>query len=285
MKLAIAQYPVDRPDWPGQAQNWVAQAAAEGAQLLVFPEYAALECAHSCGHRLPELLQECARLAPQRIDLGQKWARDYGVHILLGSGPVFCDSGICNEAQLITPAGQVGRQSKLILTPFERDWGVQPGGPLRVFSTELGCLAILICYDSEFPLLARAQAEAGAELLLVPSCTEFLSGYHRVRSGCQARALENTIHVVQSPTVGQALWSSAIDHNAGAAGVYLPPDQATFPDGVLVQGSLNSPGWVYAQVDLASLRQLRQSGEMRNYSDWQLQPGATRLPPVEVVPL
>ena len=82
-----------------------------------------------------------------------------------------------------------------------------------------------ICYDSEFPLLARAMAEAGAELLLVPSCTERVSGYHRVRTGARARALENQIAAMVSPTVGDALWSPAVDRNTGAAGIYVPSEQ------------------------------------------------------------
>ena len=57
-----------------------------------------------------------------------------------------------------------------------------------LFETALGKLAVLICYDSEFPLLARAAVDAGAEVLLVPSCTDSLHGYWRVRLGAQARA-------------------------------------------------------------------------------------------------
>ncbi len=56
-------------------------------------------------------------------------------------------------------------------------------------------------------------AEAGAEMLLVPSCTERVSGYHRVRTGARARALENQIAAIVSPTVGDALWSPAVDRN------------------------------------------------------------------------
>ena len=93
---------------------------------------------------------------------------------------------------------------------------------MRVFETALGRIGVAICYDSEFPLLARALTEAGAEIVLVPSCTERVSGYYRVRTGAMARALENTIATVMSPTVGDALWSPAVDRNAGAAGIFVP---------------------------------------------------------------
>ena len=122
------------------------------------------------------------------------------------------------------------------MTPFETDWGISAGTQARVFDTVLGLIGINICYDSEFPLLARAMAEAGAELLLVPSCTERVSGYHRVRTGSRARALENQIAAVVSPTVGDALWSPAVDRNTGAAGIYVPSEQTVSDTGILAAG-------------------------------------------------
>ena len=90
-------------------------------------------------------------------------------------------------------------------------------------------------------------AEAGADVVLVPSCTERISGYHRVRTGSMARALENTIATVQSPTVGDAPWSPAVDFNAGAAGIYVPSEHGVSDDGVLAQGKLNASEWVIGQ--------------------------------------
>ena len=128
------------------------------------------------------------------------------------------------------------------MTPFERDWGIAPGGPIRVFDTALGLIGVNICYDSEFPLLARAMAEAGAELMLVPSCTERVSGYHRVRTASAARALENQIATVMSPTVGDALWSPAVDRNVGAAGIYVPSEQTVSDTGILAEGDAQRAG-------------------------------------------
>jgi hypothetical protein len=56
--------------------------------------------------------------------------------------------------------------------------------------------------------------------------------------------------------------------------------------GILAQGTLNASEWVTADVDLARLRHLRSSGEMRNYIDWPNQPGAVKLADkVEIVTL
>src|SRR3546814_12399027 len=58
---------------------------------------------------------------------------------------------------------------------------------------------------SEFPLPVRAQREAGARLLLVPSCTDTQAGATRVRGGCMARALENRLFVAQAVKIGGAM--------------------------------------------------------------------------------
>ena len=196
------------------------------------------------------------------------------------------DGRFVNAAQLITPDGAVGEQEKLVMTPFEREWGVSAGGPVRVFQTTLGVFAIAICYDSEFPLLVRAMAEAGADVVLVPTCTERVSGYHRVRTGAMARALENTIATVQSPLVGDAPWSPAVDFNAGAAGIYVPSEQGVSDTGILAEGTLNAAEWVTATIDLARLKRVRETGEMHNYGDWALQPGVpTTKVTVEIVKL
>ena len=128
-------------------------------------------------------------------------------------------------------------------------------------------------------------AEAGAEILLVPSCTDTPSGYHRVRSACAARALENQFYAIQSSTVGEAPWSAALDVNIGAAAVFAPPDRAISANGIVTEGPLNAPQWVYDDLDLDALARVREDGEVLNSKRWSMQPGAGTLPPAKVVVL
>ncbi|MFN0219492.1 MAG: carbon-nitrogen hydrolase family protein [Hyphomicrobium sp.] len=283
LKVASAQYPIGQPkslrEWEEKIALWVKTGAATGAELLVFPEYAAIEQAACFGPEvycdLQTTLAKVAELAASRVALHVDLAEKHGVHILVGSGPVLKSDGrFVNAAQLVTPGGAIGEQEKLVMTPFETDWGVSAGGPVRVFKTAIGAFGIAICYDSEFPLLVRCMTEAGADMILAPSCTERISGYHRVRTGCMARALENTVATVQSVTVGDAPWSPAVDFNAGAAGVYVPSEHGVSDDGVLAEGVVNAAQWVTAEIDVARLKALRANGEMRNDMDWRLQPGA-----------
>ncbi len=295
IKIASAQYAFDRMDsldeWEDKIRRLVQSGVETGAELLVFPEYAAIEMAGCFGPEVYGDLQktlECvAGLTERRVQLYASLAAEHGVHILVGSGPMkSSNGGFVNGAHLVAPNGLVGCQEKNIMTPFEKEWGVQAGLQLKVFDTGIGRIGVLICYDCEFPLLARAMAEAGAEILLVPSCTERVSGFNRVRIGAQARALENGIVVVQSATVGEAPWSPSIGYNYGAAGIYVPPEVGVSDDGVLTQGVANEVGWVNGSIDLMALRELRDKGEMRNFHDWSLQAGAGDLGEcVEIVSL
>ncbi len=283
IKIAAAQYPIERmADMAAlyaKLSRWVADAAEQGADLVLFPEYGAMEIAgtfeDAIAGDLEASLAAVARLKPEVDEFMAGLAAKHRLHILAPSGPaVRADGTIANAACLVTPAGKIGVQEKMIMTPFERNWGVTGGASSQVFMTALGRIGVLICYDSEFPLLARGMAEAGARLILVPACTERVSGFNRVRTAALARALENTIAVAMAPTVGDAPWSPAVDRNAGSAGVFVPAEAGLSDSGVLAEGPLNQPQWVMAEIDFAHLARLKASGEMRNAVDWDLQPGA-----------
>ena len=295
VRVAAAQYPIERPvsleAVVDKLAQWIADAAAGGADIVVFPEYGAMEIAGVCDDAIAgDLARSLAAVADRLAEVDRQLARlaqRHAIHVLAPSGPSRrADGRYVNAARLFSPSGRMGVQEKMIMTPFEHGWGVVAGGSLRVFDTALGRIGVLVCYDGEFPLLARAQVEAGARLLLVPSCTERLSGYHRVRTGAQARALENTVAAVTSPLIGEAPWSPAVDHNTGAAGVYVPAEAELSATGVLAEGRLDEPGLVHATIDMARLWHLREAGEMHNAADWSLQPGAAKaLPAADVVDL
>jgi len=283
VKIAAACYPIDRFEgflgFVEKADAWVREAAAEGAELLVFPEYAAMELAAVPGARvagdLGGSMWAVSRLLPEYWELMAALARRHGVHILTGSGPRRDAGRWVNRAMFVTPAGGRQPHDKQILTRWERDrMGLAAGRPLTVMETALGRIAVLICYDAEFPLLARAVVEAGAEILLVPSQTEAEDGFNRVRVGARARALEGQCIAVQAPTQGRAPWSALLDENRGAAGIYGPPDRGFPPNGVIAQGRMNIPGWVIAEVDLADLRTAREDGNVLTRAHWAESPGA-----------
>ncbi|KAA8606252.1 amidohydrolase [Salipiger aestuarii] len=283
MKLATAAYKMDFLDsWDGyvaKLTDWVGEAAGNGADLMVFPEYGAMELATLSGRAAAMDLETSLHAVADRIPavdaLHAELARKHGVHILAASAPVF-DARIgdrpVNRARLFVPSGAMGHQDKQIMTRFEReDWGVIGGGPLALFDTSLGKIGILICYDSEYPLLARALMDA--DMLLVPSCTEAAHGYNRVRIGSMARALEQQCVTVMSSTVGDCDWSWSVETNHGAGGIFGPPDTGFPADGVLAQGAMDKPGWTYATLDLDAVARVRKDGVVLNRSHWDEQAG------------
>ena len=283
MKIATAAYPLDPPatwaDYATKITDWVRTAAEEGADFLVFPEYAAMELAMLAGPEAASEIEPSLRAVSDRMpdanDLHADLATRFGVHILSGTGPVF-DPGLgprpVNRAHLFSPSGGRGLQDKQIITRFERSpMQMAPGGPLRLFETALGNIAILTCYDSEFPLLGRALCDA--DLILAPSCTEALSGYWRVRIGAMARALENQCVTAMASLVGPAPWSEVAQMNTGMGGIFAPPD-AGFPDtGVLAEGVLNRPCWTYAEIDLDAIAHVRRDGRVLGRAHWPEQHG------------
>jgi predicted amidohydrolase len=292
MKIAAACYPIDWTEsfacYEDKLAGWVAEAATQGAELLVFPEYAAMEIAAFAGREVAGDLHGSLRAVSDRIgeywDIHARLATEHRVYILAGSGPVYEGNAPVNRAMFFTPDGRRQPHDKQIMTRWERDdMGAVPGEPLVLMETALGKIGVLICYDAEFPLLARALVEAGAELLLVPSQTEAEDGYRRVRIGAMARALEGQCVVVQSPTQGAAPWSALLDENAGAAAVYGPPDKGFPPSGVIAEGEMNTPGWLIAEVDLAAVRAVRCEGRVLTKAHWAEQaPRAICVTPVNL---
>jgi len=294
--LALAQYPIERlasfTAWEAKLARWVTEAADRDARLLVFPEYGAMELAALDPTSMGDLhgsLRFVAGLMA-RIDAHhQALAQAHGVHILAATLPCpLADGRVVNRARLFTPDGHVGHQDKIVMTRFERErWGIAGGDMVRVFATGLGLIGVSICYDVEFPLIARAQAEVGATLILAPSCTDTMQGYWRVRIGAQARALENQCFVAQTPTVGMAPWSPVLDENYGAAGLFAPPDGDAPDEGVLELGTMGAGQWLYAQVDPARVPRWRADGAVRPYRDWpeQLPGGAAGRPDCALIDL
>jgi len=284
LRIALAQYPIGRfagfAAWQANAARWVAEGAATGAALLVFPEYGAMELTSLL---LPDVQADLKAQIPAldrfQADFVATYAAlaaQHGVHILAPSLPVRMEGQVHNRAWLLAPSGAKAFQDKRQMTRFEKEaWGVSGGAALKVFDIGTARIGVAICYDIEFPLIAHALSEAGADLVLAPSCTDTLAGANRVHVGARARALENQIYVALSPTVGEAPWSPAVDVNHGWAAAYATPDRGFPDDGILAKGEPDRPGWVTADLDFDRLRAARDTAQVFTRRDWdgQSRPG------------
>ena len=281
MKIAACAY---HPEWhaswealEARLDAWVAEAAGQGAELLVFPEYAGIEATligpPTADDPGPQVwVQRMSAAAENWGRLNAGLARKYGVHILAGSLCADYAGQHVNRAYICAPDGTVGSQEKMIPTPYERQMmGLSGGRGLTLFDIGAAKVGVLICYDSEFPLLARAYVEVGADLLLVPSCTDMPHGQTRVRQSCRARAIEGQCPVVQAPLLGTVGGCDIVDGSTGRVGFFGPPDLGQPPDGILAQGETDAPAWVIADLNLRAIAAPRRVGQVGNMADWPMQ--------------
>lgn len=288
VRLAVAQqavgfYPCFE-DWADAQAAFVGQAAADagGVDMAVLPEYGSMALASVLGAAiygdLHAQLDALQALRDDYLAVYRGLARTHGIYILAGSFPVRLEGGgYRNRAYFCAPDGGLAYQDKIQMTRFEReDWDIGGSDALSVFDTAHGPVGVAICYDIEFPLIARQQVEAGALLILCPSCTDTRAGYERVRLGARARAMENQVFVAQSPTVGRADWSPAVDLNIGRAALYGPVDRGFPDDGVVAESDAaeGTGAWLHVTLDLDGLARVRQDGQVRNHRDW---PGQGRI--------
>jgi len=269
IRVAALQYFI-RPvqtfeQFKDQVESLVGTAADNHCHLIVFPEYFTVQLLTLGNVKRPmdDQLRDLARQAPRLEELMGLLAREHGIYIVAGTIP-FIDDGsrpIYNQCNIFGPSGKCGVQRKLHMTRFEsEDWHISPGKRLRVFETDFGRVAVTICYDVEFPELARAAAREGAYLLIVPSCTEDRQGYLRVRYCAQARAIENQLYVIQSPTVGSLPMVPAVSLNYGQAAILTPSDFPFSRDGILAEGVPNQESMVIGELNLVTIEESRTSG-------------------------
>ena len=263
MKITSLQYGYHHvssfKEYASKIESVVALHAKQETQLLLFPEYAGMEMLSFM--TLDNLLCHL----DDYLHLFQMLSQRFQLYICSGSVFTATEQGIRNRAYLFSPDGEILHQDKCILTPYERKENIAtPGDTLQVFCTELGKVGICICYDIEFPALARSLVKAGADLILVPSYTSSMHGYHRVFTSCRARAMENQCYIVQSATVG-----FTDEMTYGAAAICGPIDRLFPEDGVLALETRDIPGAVSAHLDFSQLAYIRKEGETTNYEDLQ----------------
>lgn len=284
--VAVAAYRVERlsgwDDYASKLDRWVANAAKQGAQLLLFPEYAALELIallpselHNAPLALREALQQ---FWPQYLALHNKLAKKYSVAIVGGSFFCAIDNGVGgkdyrNRAQIFLPTnkGQVvseSYQDKLMMTREEsEEWHISGSEGVRIFEWQGVKFGIAICYDSEFPTASHRLAQAGMQVLLVPSFTGSQHGFTRVRVGSMARALENQCYVLHSPLLAAAHWTSLIEDAVGQAAIYTPADGKFAANGIAAELAWNEAGWLLHSLDLQAVAEVRQQGRVLNLRD------------------
>jgi predicted amidohydrolase len=228
--------------WAASVDEQMARARAQGAELLVMPEYAAEQWLSFA----PELagseeISWLAEQAPRAMEAIATLPARHGMALLAGTMPVRVRNGgarFVNRAHLLLPDGRTFVQDKLCLTPPEKDpagWLLAEGDALQIVEWRGLRLATVICLDIELSALSARLATCDLDLILVPSMTEKLAGYARVFSCAKARAVELEVAVCAVGCVGSAATSKPRESNTSGAAVYLPCEAPLGHTGIVVQ--------------------------------------------------
>lgn len=264
-RIAAVQYKLRHIDsWEDfeNQVNFVLNAAADyQPHYVLLPEIFTTQILSFMDNdNVPSAVRELTTYTDRYTALLRGHAMKNGYFLIGGSHPNIRDGKLLNTAFLFTPSGEIHTQDKIHRTRWEKEkWNTDHGDVLKVFETPFAKIAVLICYDIEFPELARRVAEEGAEIIFVPSCTDDRQGFLRVRYCCHARAIENQVYVAMTSTVGN-LPVAGLRLHYGQASIITPSDFPFARDGIAAEGVINEEQIVVADVDLALLDENRLKG-------------------------
>lgn len=202
------------------------------------------------------------------IEMMRDLAVRYNINIIGGSLPTKVGEEVFNICYIFLRDGQVHEQSKIHPTPNERYWwNIQGGNQLNTFQTDCGPIAVLICYDCEFPELARHVINQGAKIIFVPFCTDERQSFMRVRYCAQARAIENQCYVVMSGNVGNLPGVVNMDIQYAQSAILTPCDFPFARDGIAADTTPNVEMVSFADLSLHTLETARSQGTVLNLKD------------------
>ena len=273
VRICSVQYMLKKIDsfdeFAQQCQYYVDLASVYNSDFVVFPETFTLQLLSFLDETIPsKQVRKLADFTEEYIKFFTMLALKYNVNIIGGSHFVEEEGLLYNVAFLFRRDGTIERQYKLHITaPEKKWWGIQQGNSLKVFDTDCGKIAILICYDIEFPELSRRAAEKGANILFVPFCTDDRQGYLRVRYCAQARSIENQVYTVIAGTVGNLTHILQSETQYAQSAILTPSDFPFARDGIEGEGTTNTETVVIGEVDLEILRRNRMDGTVTPLKD------------------
>ncbi|WP_414443983.1 carbon-nitrogen hydrolase family protein [Burkholderia sp. 22PA0106] len=236
-----------------EAGRLIAEAAADGAQLVLLPEYFCF-----MGHRDTDKL---AIAEPHPDGPIQRFLADaakrHGIWVIGGTLPLAAPepSRVLNTTLVFDPEGrEAARYDKIHLFSFEKGEEsfdeartIRPGEAVQTFDAPFGKVGLSVCYDLRFPELYRKLGDCA--LMVVPSAFTYTTGRAHWETLLRARAVENQCYVLAAAQGGK--------HENGRRtwGHSLLID----PWGEIVAVREEGAGVVAGPLDAARIAEVRQS--------------------------
>jgi predicted amidohydrolase/GNAT superfamily N-acetyltransferase len=252
-----------------QVEYFIDALADYRCDVAIFPEFFNAPLMGLSTHQTSvDAIRFLAGFTEQIREAISRLAVSYNINVVAGSMPLIEDDELFNVAYLCRRDGTTEAQYKLHPTPHEKkDWIMQGGNALTLFRTDFGRVGILICYDVEFPELARLLSEKEMQILIVPFWTDTKNGYLRVQRCAQARAIENECYVAIAGSIGNLPKVDSVDIQYGQTAVFSPSDFAFPHDAIMAETTPNTEMTLIVDVDLDKLQELQNEGSVRNYLD------------------
>ncbi|HEU4716585.1 MAG TPA: bifunctional GNAT family N-acetyltransferase/carbon-nitrogen hydrolase family protein [Bacteroidia bacterium] len=252
-----------------QIEFFIDSVAGYTADFILFPELFNAPLMADFNHQSEaEAIRSLADFTEPLRDKFIDFAITYNVNIITGSMPYIKDGQLFNVGYLCRRDGSIERYSKIHVTPNEVSaWGIVGGNKLKVYDTDAGKIGILVCYDVEFPELARLLALDGMEILFVPFLTDTQNSFTRVRSCARARAIENECYVAIAGGIGNLPKVHNMDIQFAQSAVFTPADFAFPTNGIKAETTPNTEMVLIADLDLDLIKKLRSGGSVRNLED------------------
>jgi len=258
-------------DFAAQVEAYVDVGDDYDSDIIVFPELLSTQLL-SCLPKeteISEVMRVLAENYTEKIDgLFIQLSNEYDRIINAGTHPRIVDGKLHNVSSIYVPGHQPVHQSKIHLTPTEKNiWCFEPGDSLEIVDTGFVYFATTICYDVQFPEIPRLLTKNGVQLLLVPYLTDDRRGYTRVTNCARARAIENQIYVVTAGMTGSLPLITYLTAQFAQSGIFTPSDYQFPVDGIATEAAANSEMVIVADLDLALLDRTRVHGSVLNYQD------------------
>lgn len=235
-----------------EAEGWIRRAHGEGAQLVVLPEV------FNWRGRGGDTAANAEPVPGPSTEHMCALAGELGLYLLAGSilESADADGRAYNTSVLIDPAAEiVAKYRKIHLfdvdiegeDPIRESEFRRPGEAVVVANTPLCPMGLSVCYDLRFPELYRRLADAGAEVVFVPSVFTVPTGRAHWETLLRARAIENQVYIIAPDQTGEH--PASMD----AYGHSMIVD----PWGKVIAEAETEPGLVLAAIDLDYLQDVR----------------------------
>jgi predicted amidohydrolase/ribosomal protein S18 acetylase RimI-like enzyme len=253
------------------AEYFIEVASDYKCDFVVFPEFVTMPLLSIENKKLSPMqsLERLNEYTEEYVAFMNEASMKYNINIIGGTHLLKDSDGhFVNVCHIFLRDGSIHRQGKIHPTPSEKDWwDIKGADTLEVINTDRGAIGVLVCYDSEFPELARHLVDQGAKIIFVPFATDTRQGYLRVRYCSQARAIENQCYMVLSGNVGNLPRVHNMDINYAQSCILTPSDLPFAQDGIAADTNPGVEMVAIADLSIGDLVKARNSGTVRNLKD------------------